>query len=530
MMHLLKSLIEPYNDLALASALRSPVFAATEEDLLHLVQSPPGPWRERLARLPLDSKAQEPLARAQRLLSRWDSYTDRIPVHDLLDRIYNEGNIIARYIAAAPAHLRSRVEANLNYFLELALEIDSGRYPSLSHFLTYLENQSDDDTTSPPDPSWNREPRVRVMTIHAAKGLEAPVVFLADAARDTGNRERGLRALIEWPVTDPRPRYFHLAGNKDRCDDISQALLHEQQWSSRREEANLLYVALTRARQVLYVSGCESGVGGRGWYGFIERRLLRSAHTGEANRAGLELHTIPTDDGETVFNTCGRLEYGNPDVLTSEPQQTTAAGFTLDPAMTKPLSPVAETGIFNPSRLVHADDDSPDDADTATEMHIGRRRRGVVIHRMLERLTQGDARPTVMNQLRQEFNSWPATEEFDAWWREACGVVDNVTLREFFAPGLYQEARNEVPILYRDGERDAYGIIDRLVIREREIILIDYKTHTNAMPENIGQLAQDFYEQMRSYGTGANRLWPGKKLRLLLIFPACRGFVELPAP
>ena len=510
--------------------MRSPVFAATEEDLLRLVQSPPGPWRERLARLPLDPKGPDPLARAQRLLSRWNSYTDRIPVHDLLDQIYNQGNIIDRYIAAAPAYLRSRVEANLNYFLELALEIDSGRYPSLSHFLAYLENQSDDDTTSPPDPSWNREPRVRVMTIHAAKGLEAPVVFLADAARDTGNRERGLRALIEWPVTDPRPRYFHLAGKKDRCDDISQALLHEQQWSSRREEANLLYVALTRARQVLYVSGCESGLGGRGWYGFIERRLLRAVHTGEANRAGLELHTISTDDGEAVFNTCGRLEYGSPDVLAPEPQQKMAARFTLDPALTKPLSPIAETGIFNPSRTGHADDDSPDDAGAATEMRAGRQRRGKVIHRMLERLTQGEARPVVMKQLRQEFNAWPATEDFDAWWREACGVIDNAALREFFDPGFYQQARNEVPILYRDGERDVYGIIDRLVIREREIVLIDYKTHTGAAPENIGQLAQDFYEQMRCYGTGVSRLWPRKKLRLLLIFTACGGFVEIPVP
>ena len=530
MMHLLKSLIEPYNDLALASALRSPVFATTEEDLLRLVQNPPGSWRERLARLPLDPKGPDPLTRAQRLLSHWSSYADRIPVHDLLDRIYNEGNIIDRYIAAAPAYLRSRVEANLNYFIELALEIDSGRYPSLSHFLAYLENQSDDDTTSPPDPSWNREPRVRVMTIHAAKGLEAPVVFLADAARDTGNRERGLRALIEWPVTDPRPRYFHLAGKKDRCDDISQALLHEQQWSSRREEANLLYVALTRARQVLYVSGCESGLGGRGWYGFIERRLLRAVHTGEANRAGLEVHTISKDDGEAVFNTCGRLEYGSPDVLALEPQPTTVAGFTLDPALTKPLSPVAETGIFNPSCAVHTDDDNPDDADTMTEMRTGRQRRGVVIHRMLGHLTQGDARPVVMKQLRQEFNVWPVAEDFDAWWHEACGVVDNTAFREFFDPVFYQQARNEVPILYRDGERDVYGIIDRLVIREKEIVLIDYKTRTDAVPENIGQLAQDFYEQMRSYGTGANRLWPGKKLRLLLIFTACGGFVELPAP
>ncbi len=528
LMHLLRTLVEPYNDLALASVLRSPVFAATDADLLRLAQHPPGPWRERLARLPADTAPDGALARAQHLLPRWSGYADRIPVHDLLDRIYCEGNLIGRYIAAASPHLRSRVEANLNRFLELALEVDSGRYPSLSHFLIYLERLSEDDTTSPAEPAWNREPRVRVMTIHAAKGLEAPVVFLADAARDTGGRDRGVRALIEWPVADPHPRYFHLAGNKEILDDVSQALLHEQQWSARREEANLLYVALTRAKQVLYVSGCEPGRGQRGWYGFIEKRLRRAAGTGEAEKAGLELYDVSIDDGKSVFNTCGRVAFGKPEALKMAPSQQPSAPFSIDPSLTKPLPPMPETGLLNPSRTVRAEDDGPDDMTASSGMRAGWQRRGVVIHRMLERLTQNAARQVIEKQLRQEFTGWPAVKEFNAWWKEACGVVDHAGLREYFDPVRYQEARNEVPILYRDGGRDVYGVIDRLVIREKELVVIDYKTHARATPESIAQLAQDFAEQMRQYGAGARLLWPQKKLRMLLLFTACGGIVEIP--
>ena len=530
LMHLLRTLVEPYNNLALASVLRSPIFAATEADLLRLAQHPPGPWRERLMRLPDDFAHDSALARARQLLPRWSGYADLIPVHDLLDRIYNEGNIIARYIAAAAPHMRSRVEANLNRFLELALEVDSGRYPSLSHFLSYLERQSQDDATSPAEPAWNREPRVRIMTIHAAKGLEAPVVFLADAARDPGNRERGVRALIEWPVADPHPRYFHLTGNKDRQDDLSQALLHEQQWSVRREEANLLYVALTRAKQVLFVSGCEPGrVGqGRGWYGFIENRLHRAGNTGEAARAGLELSTVSADDGVAVFNTYARLEFGNPESLEPIASQKNPAKFALDPLLTKPFPSMPEIGVVHPSKsIIHDEDDIPDEHFSLSETRTDVQRRGVVIHRMLERLTGGGTRSSIEMKLRHEFSDRPSTEEFNAWWREACEVVDDTGLRDFFDPARYRMARNEVPILYREGARDVFGIIDRLVMQETEIILIDYKTHARAVPGNIAQLARDFTEQMHRYAAGAHQLWPRKKLRLILLFTACGGVVEL---
>jgi ATP-dependent helicase/nuclease subunit A len=517
LIQLLHVLIEPYNDLALAVVLRSPIFAATDADLVRLAQNPPGPWRERLARLSAPT-----LFRAQDLLARWSRLADRIPVHDLLDRIYRDGNLIARYVAAAPRHLRSRVEANLNRFLELALEVDSGRYPSLSHFLAHLERRAGDDTEAPAEPAWNREPRVRVMTIHAAKGLEAPVVFLADAARDTGSRERGVRALVDWPVAAAQPRHFHLIGRKETIDDVSQALLHEQRRSIRSEEANLLYVALTRARQMLFVSGCEPGRGGRGWYGFIEKRLRRAAQDAEAVRAGLEL--LEGEDA-TVH---GRIVFGEPAAIDSGPAGQPAQTPTLDPALTRPLPLPVDDTMANPSRLAQRDNPAPEEGAAAGGARSAQQRRGVAIHRMLEQLAGDAPRAAVEARLRRELDAVATAAEFNAWWREASAVVDDVALRDLFDPGRYRHAYNEIPILFRDGARDVYGVIDRLVVREQEIILVDYKTHAQACAENIAQLAQDYVGQMRQYGAGARRLWPRKKTRLLLLFTACRGSVEIP--
>lgn len=524
--HLLHHLIEPYNDLALASALRSPLFSASEEDLLRLVQSPPGSWHERLLRLPRDESPDKPLARASKLLPRWGSYAVSLPVHDLLDRIYCEGNVIARYLAAAVPHLKPRIEANLNRLLEVALDIDSGRYPSLSHFLAYLEGLSGDDDKTPSQPAWNREPRVRVMTIHAAKGLEAPVVFLANAARGSGYRERGMQPLIDWPVSEDRPHYFHLGGNSRNIDDVSQELKHRHQWPARREESNLLYVALTRARQMLFVSGCEPGKGDSGWYGFIEKRLHHAVKTGEAARVGLKHETLPADDADTAPHFSAWLEFGAPPPL-EQLREKPVTTFEIDPKLTKPVPGMTVSGMRHPSRMVPEGDDLPYENAWTGESGSDVLRRGVVMHRMLEQLAGGQPRAILEEALRRELGDRLEESEFNSWWREACRLIDEASFRDFYDPARYQEAHNEMPILYREGGQDIYGVIDRLIIRENEVVLIDYKTHARATEENMALLAEKYQEQMRFYAEGVRRLWPGKKLRMLLLFTACGGMVEL---
>ena len=350
LVHMLQLLSAPFDNLALASVLRSPIFSASDADLMQLARGEgPSSWYARLLHLP--AAPETPLGRARQLLPQWMAQVDHAPVHDLLDRIYAEGDFPGRYIAAAPTHLRARVEASLNRFLGLALEVDSGRYPSLMRFLARLETLSQDDQETTAEVADNDRQRVRILTIHAAKGLEAPVVFLADSARDTGYRDRGARALIDWPASESRPTHFQLCPRRDALDEVSQRLRTQQERAAQREETNLLYVALTRARQVLFVSGCESARGNRGWYGFLERRLRETEASGVAAGAGVLLEHIRAPDSEAIYNTCARLEHGQPPVLPASDSVSPPPLPEIDEALRHPIALAAVRGMERPSEI-----------------------------------------------------------------------------------------------------------------------------------------------------------------------------------
>ena len=529
LVHLLRALIAPHDNLALASALRAPIFSVPDSDLIRLAQAGGSPsWIERLTGIALADATEEPLARARRLLARWDALVDRIPVHDLVDRIYNEGDVASRYQSAAPPHLRSRIEANLKRFLELALDVDSGRYPSLMHFLSVLETMA--QTDSDQAPAGDGRQRVRLLTIHGAKGLEAPVVFLADAARGAGERERGVRALIEWPVAEARPRHFHLVGKKATVDGASGEIIARLEMAAKNEEANLLYVALTRAKQVLYVSGCEPGrKQSRGWYGFMEERLRRAEAAGRLAGVRPGIRHIPAADGRGVFNTCISIEHGaRPEGLPRAPSPSVAP-IAVDARLTRPLAPSSSAAVIHPSAAA-LEDDRPDHDGVPIESLETAKRRGVVIHYMLERLAAGGERAAVLASMRREWGAALTPETLDDCWREACRVLDHPEFSGFYDAAQYREARNEVPITYLEDGRPVFGVIDRLVLRDDEIIVIDYKTHAQATAGNAARLAEGFADQMRLYGAGARRLWPRKRLRMFLLFTACLMAVELPPP
>lgn len=516
---LLTFLITPLDDLALASILRSPMFSATDDDLLSLADSDEGPWLERL--LHHSATPTTPLARAARLLPSWRQLADKIPVHDLLDRIYYDTNLPERYRAGAPRHLQQRVLANLTRLLELALELDGGRFPSIARFLSQLEALTQDDNEFQGGSTTLNQ--VRVLTIHAAKGLESPVVFLADAARAI-SRDRGVRALIEWPLQQQHPSLCVLVGTKSDTDALTRAAIDRQEAAAQREEANLLYVALTRARQHLFISGCEPGVragnkagdASRGWYGFIERRLQAATPA-----PTVELRTISLPDSEQIYNAYGTLTFGEtPALPATSTTQKTATRAPLDPQLLRPFAKRSPTGgIIRPSTAVLDDTDELPElfAETVTSPSTAKQR-GIVIHRMLEKLAPKSAeREHVRQQLWKEFAGTMEKDLLNGCWIEACAVVDAPQHQVYFDSNLFVEARNEVTVLYDADNRQVTGVIDRVVIRDDDLILIDYKTN-RATVDKLPGLAASYMSQLKLYAEGLRRLWPTKRINAVLLF------------
>ncbi|HCA27762.1 MAG TPA: DNA helicase, partial [Betaproteobacteria bacterium] len=272
---LLEFFVTPFADLQLVQVLRSPLFGCTDDDLMTLRRYGDGSWWLRLQRLAQREPGNARLAHAHALLARWLRAADTLPVHDLLDRVYADSHLLARYRQATPAAMRAAVAANLQAFMELALQVDSGRYPSLTKFLNQLVELRRGAEQEAPDEGivGDAGNAVRIHTIHEAKGLEAPIVWLLDA-NPPAPRAAAYRPALDWPPDAPRPRHFSLTGGKNETAAFQQQRFEEEQTAAAREDLNLLYVAMTRAKQVLYVSGCANrGADENGWRPRVQRAV-----------------------------------------------------------------------------------------------------------------------------------------------------------------------------------------------------------------------------------------------------------------
>jgi len=491
---LLNLLISPHDNLALAQVLRSPVFGLDSEDLIPLAESASGSWYERLA--VLAAGQQDPFTTIHEMFERWREDTGRIPVHDLLDRIFHDAEIMPRFEAAFPPALLPRVRASLTRLVELALEIDNGRYPSLPRFLDQLNRlrRSEQDQPDEHAPEEADNDRVRLMTIHGAKGLEAPVIFLADTA--TVKRSgQAYNALIDWPGDRDRPAHFLLTGTTKKLDSVSRALLDRQSQAALREDANLLYVAMTRARQQLYISGCQPDRSSEpGWYQMISDALAEWDSTADGGR----VH-----------------ETGMP--ATPEASITTEKlALEIDTRL-RQIIPVPKTQLqIAPSRVT---------AGTVTFSGTGSddtdgRERGLAIHLMLQALAAGTVPATdnLPASLASAIDREADDPEAHQWWLEATSTANHPDFAFLFDPGQYDQAFSEVPVQFMDGEKLVYGIIDRLVVRGDAAFVIDYKTHRLTDSETTEALADNYREQMRLYSLGIAKLWPGKQVRSYLLF------------
>ena len=495
---LLNLLISPYDNLALAQVLRSPVFNLDSETLLSLATLQTGTWYERLASLA--EAGNSPWVTVYRMLEHWRGLAGQVPVHDLLDRIYHEADIEQRYIAAYPATLQPRVRASLTRFIELALEVDNGRYPSLPRFLDQLTRlrQSDRDQPEEGTPDDAGSQRVRLMTIHGSKGLEAPVVFIADAAVTPPGRS-AWTALVDWPPAADRPAHFLLAGSSKVRDTVTERLIEAQTEEARREDANLLYVAMTRARQYLFISGTESSRSkDGGWYAMV-RAATDGWQTGPGGNPFIESGTRPTP--------------------TARPE-IAAPVIGIDPRLAGPVPVPATSRQIAPSRSTQAGIPEGGDVDG--------RERGTAIHLMLEHLTRhpDEDSELLYRAVTATLQRDPGEPALQDWWQEALRTYRSAALAELFDPHRHEQAYSEVPVQYLDGDQLVYGIIDRLVLQPGRVQVIDYKTHRSASADTIPALVGQYRNQMRLYAEAAARLWPGREVRAFLLFTACETLAE----
>lgn len=239
----------PGHDLSLAQALKSPLFGATDDELLALsVRASAMSGGLRWWRALQDwSEAPPAPARARTLLAQWAADAQRLPPHDLLDRIVDQGECLERLGRTVPAERLSLSIAAVRALLEQSLAVDGGRYLSVYRFVRALRQRA--LTVDAP----SRSDAVRLMTIHAAKGLEARAVFVIDCDPHP-LRDHAPAALVDWPLEQAHPRRVAFVANADAVAPSLRDWRDEEQRAAQREELNALYVAMTRACEWLVFS------------------------------------------------------------------------------------------------------------------------------------------------------------------------------------------------------------------------------------------------------------------------------------
>jgi ATP-dependent helicase/nuclease subunit A len=488
---LLKTLLIPANNLTLAHVLRSPIFSCTEQDLEELAiysKTHHQNWW-----IALHEVKNQNLRIAFSNLNAWRDLAKFLPVHDLLDRIYHEGNILKVYASASPSLLRTKVLANLEAFLLLALNTNAGRYPSLSRFIDELEIISKGDLQESPDEGEMQEDVtdqdldlpdssvedsrfVRVMTIHSAKGLEAPFVFLTNA-NATGQKKDSSAALFDWPLGQNAPQGLSIYNSKLKSEYVEK-LLGEEEKIALKEKWNLLYVAITRAKQCLVVSGLgkkrtntnPSLINDESWYAYLMAAGLAEINSDEL----MSLNKISDSESKVMSKT------------------TTIIAEEVNASF--PVLPSIPTLILKDQSDQEDEGTKEDTNDNSTSFA---QELGTAIHLILERhLNDVDH--------RKAFEGLPEVSVLRSWlnidaklmngaFQAAQTILSQPHLLNYFDPNKYVNAWNELDLI---DENSNLLKVDRLVELNEKLVILDYKLNIPAQ----GTDALNKYEnQIKKY-------------------------------
>ena len=523
---LLTVLVSPRHDLPLAQVLRSPIFSFTEQQMQSLSShvgdsysqnenesqgqtqgSTQASWWDAL-----QSSSEEEIQKAARYLERWRGLGEVLPVHDLLDLIYQESNLRVTYAVASQNLARAQVLANLDAFLELALNQDGGRYPSLSRFIEEINSMRRGDDDETPDEGEveaeedigevdldsemseeDQHKRVRLMTIHGAKGLEAPFVIMLDA-NHTEWKAPNRGVLLDWSPEEASPSHLSLYTAKSLTENRTAIYLKENEVSE-NENWNVLYVAMTRAQQGLWISGVKShikdGISQKSWYG---RALAAGMKTLDATQLG----ELPLQGQEKVHSNG------------SEPFQISHFQLSWDVAKQSHQETIANIE----SGALAAATKAKEKAQAAEQPDPEILEEGAHFHKLLEFLTahSGTQAKTEMPS-EQELMNWLGIDQERAKkLTERVQVVLNANaLQKYLTENQWVQAWNEIDIADEQGR--SYRI-DRLVEFDDHLAILDYKL---TIPEGGSEVHNKYREQLNNYKQELARIRPDKPTKAFLI-------------
>jgi ATP-dependent helicase/nuclease subunit A len=508
LMNLADALLLPQDDLALAVALKSPLFGLTEDDLFKLAWQRKGSLRAALDHhATADGRFRDALQRLQECERRSVRETPFAFYAWLLGGDRGRQRILKR--------LGHEANDALDEFLELALGYERKAPASLQGFMAWLRTA---DLEVKRDMEISRD-EVRVMTVHGAKGLEASVVFLVDTTTSPSDTQR--LKLIHLPQGA-----VVWAGRKAEDPAAVAAARVAMLGETEDEYRRLLYVAMTRAADRLIVGGCLPGnmnsVRKSSWYDLIVKGLGNS---------GLQLQELETPGG--VVKRYARQQ----DVAESTSPVLVAMPGATAPAELPPWLLTAAPREIPAEGLLRPSDPSEDDGKRVrTGESIQRRARalqhGSLVHRLLQSLPEivpERRHDAAKKYLARNAADWTDADR-DALASGVLALIGDSRFAPVFAPG----SRAEVSIvgrLDRPGRPPALvsGQIDRLVVTPGEVLIVDYKTN-HAPPNAEAEAPAGYVRQLALYRAVLGKIYPQLPVRAALLWTETAELMEISTP
>ncbi|WP_313671205.1 double-strand break repair helicase AddA [Sandarakinorhabdus sp.] len=484
---------QPDDDLTLAALLVSPFCGLDHDQLTGLAASRPGTlWAALLA-------SDDPAMAAPRaLLAEVLRLAADVSPYRFLETILS-GPLAGR--RKLLARLGEEARDAIDTVLDQALACEAAGAASLQAFIAWMAAE-DLEVKRDPEAAIDA---VRLMTVHGAKGLQAPIVIMADACHvppaEKGELVLALGNGPELPLWLPSGLVAPPAFLNDAQNDRAAR--------AAREHRRLLYVALTRAEEVLCIGGATKpgkkwDVHPESWYQLVEGALT-------------DLEAV---DDPHWPQPVRQFRSGPATVMRDDEVKPDATLLTTDrwwqrqaPAEARPPRPLAPSSL-GPDTVA---DPPPDAARKAAA------RRGTALHRLFETL------PGLASDVRRDVAlQWCALNVPDLEAEELVATVLAVLNDPDFAAVFAAGALTEAPVAAVVGEAVIAGSIDRLLVSETEVLAVDFKTGSR-VPAGLDMVPPSHLAQMGAYAAALARVFPGRTVRAGLLYTAGPRLIEVPA-
>lgn len=520
LMALGRFVLQPQDDLSLACVLKSPLFAFSEEELYQLSAHRTGSLWQSLC---THASSQVSFKDAFERLNHYRTLVDKIPVFEFYSHILNNDKGRQKILS----RLGSEANDVLDAFMDYTLAIQKTGLPGLQAFL---------ETLTASEPEIKREfeqnnEEIRIMTVHAAKGLEAAIVFLVDPGSAIWHPQHAPH-LLKVPLNNAQgngQQAFIWRPNEKFDTKLSKQAISHLKERAEEEYRRLLYVGMTRAEDRLFVCGYRGKkTPPHTWLQLVKKALEPHAVVikGPAEDIAAWRYCITSSSASI-----------NQEVSCAESQALPPlpAFFShkvpTEPVLPKPLKPsVASLSIEADTELAS----SPKQLFTSPvlgEVNTNRAfsiEYGNLIHRLLQYLP--DCPPQkrqdyARNYLNIKASHWDENQREEAL-RHVWKMLDHIYLKPLFS----QHSRAEVSLMgivkIRGKEQAISGQIDRLHITKNSIIFADFKT--GYPPENEAAIPPHHWLQMALYRKLLQAIHPDKDVQALLVYSKEAKIFKLP--